>query len=156
MAGERTPRMLESRDQETRPTSWKPPSVLPDPAPQDGWVFRWIRIATLGISDNPNVSMRFREGWEPVKAEDHPELALSADATAEWTKRGGIEVGGLLLCKMPAEVAKQRQDYYEKMANQQMESVDNTFMRENDPRMPLLKPERKTMVSFGGSVRTKK
>ena len=75
MAEQRTKRDAESREVETRPSdSWLPASVLPTPAPQDGWVFRYIRTSTLGHADNTNVSQAFREGWVPVKAEDHPEL----------------------------------------------------------------------------------
>jgi hypothetical protein len=59
-------------------------------------------------------------------------------------------VGGLLLCKMPAENAQRRQDFYAGKAEQQVDSIDNIYLRENDPRMPMLKPERKTRVTFGG------
>ena len=144
---DRTPRDAETRMAQTRQMSWKPPSLLPDPTPQSGYVFRWVRTATLGTADNTNVSGKLREGWEPVKAEDHPELMLAADKDSRF--KGNVEVGGLLLCKMPAEMAKQRDAYYGDMARAQMESVDNNFMRENDPRMPLLKPERSSRVTFG-------
>ena len=63
--------------------------------------------------------------------------------------KGNIEIGGLLLCKAPEETAKARQRHYEELASQQMESVDRTYMRENDPRMPVLKPDRTTRTTFG-------
>ena len=150
MANERKPREIETRANETRNQSWKPPSVLPDPIPQDGWVFRWVRTASLNQLDNKNTSMRLREGWEPVRAEDHPELQIMSDHNSEWAKRGAIEVGGLLLCKMPVEKSQARQDFYAQKAEQQVNSIDNNYLRENDPRMPMLKPERKTRVTFGG------
>jgi len=150
MAEERTPRTNESRETENRPSdSWKPASVLPVPAPQDGYVFRWVRTSTLGQSDNTNVSQKFREGWVPVKAEDHPELEVMSDVGSRFA--GNIEIGGLLLCKAPEEDMRQRQEYYQKMAAQQMESVDNSFMRENDPRMPLMNTERTSRTTFGRS-----
>ena len=66
----------EERSETTRPETWTPPPLLPDPTPQKGWAFRWIRTSMVGKADNTNVSMRFREGWEAVKAEDHPELSV--------------------------------------------------------------------------------
>ena len=148
MANQRTPRSNESRETETRTSdSWTPASVLPVPAPKDGWAFRWIRTSVLGQPDNTNVSQKMREGWVPVKADDHPEMQVVSDLNSRFV--GNIEVGGLLLCKAPQEEMDKRQEYYQKMAAQQMESVDNSFMRENDPRMPLLQPDRTTRTSFG-------
>ena len=129
-----------------RPEMWKPPELLPEPKPRDGWKHRWIRISMLGGADATNISSRLREGYEPVKAEDYPELMMHA--TQEGRFKGNIEVGGLLLCRIPAEFEKQRDEYYAKQNQAQMESVDNSFMRQNDPRMPLF-AERKSNVSFG-------
>jgi hypothetical protein len=101
----------------------------------------------LGNADASNISSKFREGYEPVRAEDHPELQLSAVTTGQF--KGCIENGGLVLCKFPAEFAKQRDEYYQTATSRAAEAVDNNLMRENDPRMPLLRPERKSRVSFG-------
>lgn len=144
---DRSPRDTESREATTRQKSWAPPNLLPDPAPQDGYKFRWVRTSTLGNADPTNVSAKLREGWEPVRAADHPELQLMSDPNSRF--KDGVEVGGLLLCKIPDEIVRQRTAYYEDMAARQMESVDNNYLRENDPRMPLLRPERATRVSFG-------
>jgi len=148
---DRTPRELATREHEARPTSWRPPSILPDPKPEPGYVYRWVRTAMTGTPDATNVSRQLREGYVPVRAEDHPELMLEADQNGRF--KGNIEVGGLLLCKIPEEVAKQREAYYRNVAQQQMDSVDNSFMRENDPRMPLLKPERISKTTFGRGPR---
>jgi hypothetical protein len=145
----REPRGLESRENEVREKAWEPANILPDPEPQDGYVFRWVRTSMVGHPDNTNVSKRFREGWEPVRAEDHPELQIMSDHNSDWAKKGGIEVGGLLLCKAAQETVAKRQDYYSKHAASQMQAVDNAYMRENDPRMPVLAPDRKTRVAFG-------
>ncbi len=139
------------REEEKREEPWTPPSLLPTPKPQDGYVFRWIRTRMLGVEDNMNVSKAFREGWEPVKAEDHPELMGMNDFRSQFSEN--FEQGGLLLCKMSEEKMKQKREYLSRKADSQMEAVDNSFMRENNPRMPLLKPERSTKVTFGGGER---
>lgn len=145
MVEPRTPREVEVRERSTRPTAWAPPSLLPDPLPQDGWVFRWIRRAFMGADDAMNVSTRMREGWEPVRLEDHPELKLGF---ATDRVKGNVEVGGLILCKAPAELMAQRDQYFRQQARMQMDAVNNSYLRENDPRMPKFSEE-KTEVSFG-------
>jgi len=146
---ERTPRSQETRVEDVRPQddSWVPSSILPVPDPQDGWVFRWIRTSIMGQSDNPNVSKKFRDGWVPVKVEDHPELKTLSDINSQF--KGNIEQGGLLLCKAAKEKMDARNAHYQEIAKQQMESVDSNYMRENDPRMPLLRPEKSTRTTFG-------
>ena len=145
---ERTDRSHDTREDFVREDdSWVPSSVLPTPDPQDGWIFRWIRTSVLGQADNTNVSKKFREGWIPVKADDHPELKVMPDINSQFN--GNLEVGGLLLCKAPAEKMRARTKHYENVARRQMESVDSNYMRENDPRMPLLRPEKNTRTTFG-------
>lgn len=143
----RIDRELQSRERESRArAAYVPPQQLPDPDPQSGYAFRWVRTALAGQSDARNVSVRRREGWEPVRAEDHPELMLSLDANSQAS--GNVEIGGLMLCKAPQENAEARQAHYEALSQQQMQSVDNNFMRENDPRMPLFS-EKRSEVTFG-------
>ena len=142
MAENRAPRDLVSREKQAH-SVYVPPSALPDPTPEPGWEYRWIGTHVLGQADPSNVSRRMREGWEPVKAEDHPELRLFGNE-----KTGNVEIGGLMLCKMPTERALARTEYYARLAEGQMQSVDNSFMRESDPRMPLFR-ERKSEVKFG-------
>ena len=146
MAENRLARELENRESAQRNKVWTPPQTLPAPNPQPGWVFRYIRTSTMGQADPQNTSAKFREGWEPVKAEDHPELMHHTDPNSKL--KGNIEIGGLLLCKAPEELMKQRDDYYAQQAKAQLQSVDNNFMRLNDERMPLFS-EKKTTVSFG-------
>jgi hypothetical protein len=126
---------------------------MPNPIP--GWSFRYIRVALMGQSDPTNVSAKFREGWEPVRAEDHPELCHLADETPNSRFKGNIEIGGLLLCKAPEEMVKQRRDYYEKMASSQMDAVDNNFLRQKDSRSNMsLFADRKSEVKFGVGSKT--
>jgi len=144
---DRTPRTAETRDAGERKRTWQQPSALPTPEPKDGMSFGWIRTSTLGEADNRNVSMRFREGYTPVKAEDHPELMVMSDVDSRF--KGNIEVGGLLLCSIPTEIVEDRNDQMAQKAKQQMDSVDRNYLRESDPRMPVLKPERSSRTSFG-------
>lgn len=145
----RAKRETESREAHARPKHWMPPQLLPDPNPEPGYAFRWIRVSTLNKEDPTNVSAKLREGWEPVKASDHPEIRLFGSTNGQFPD--SVQVGGLLLCKTPVEFTEQRDAYYRQQAEAQMNSVDNTFMRENDPRMPMFK-ERKSTVSFGKGV----
>jgi hypothetical protein len=145
----RTSRDLETREKLERPKQWLPPQLLPDPTPEPGFAFRWIRISTLNKADATNLSSKLREGWEPVKASDHPEIRIFGEPDGRFPD--SVEVGGLLLCKTPLEFAEQRDAYYRQQAEAQMNSVDNTFMRENDPRMPMFK-ERSSKVTFGKGI----
>jgi hypothetical protein len=142
----RMTRELDTREKMERPKQWMPPQLLPDPTPEAGYAYRWIRIASLGKDDATNISGKLREGWEPVRASDHPEIRLFGSSNPKFPDC--VEVGGLLLCKTPVEFTEQRNDYYRNQAEAQMNSVDNTYMRENDPRMPMFK-ERKSTVTFG-------
>jgi len=142
MADNRTPRDIVSREKTARAV-YVPPTNLPDPTPEPGYAYRWIATHVLGQADLNNVSRKMREGWVPVKATDHPELMMVGNAAT-----GNVEIGGLMLCKMPKEMAVARDEFYQNQAQTQMESVDNHFMRNNDPRMPLFS-ERKSTTSRG-------
>jgi hypothetical protein len=148
MADTRKSRESETRKKTQRPSdTWKPSSVLPTPEPQDGYEFRWIRTSMLEVADNKNVSKRFREGWVPVKADEvESEYAQISDVDSRF--EGCIEHGGLLLCKIPTEIIEQRRAYYRKFGQQQMESVDEGFFRENNPAMAKF-AERKSRNDFG-------
>lgn len=143
----RAKREHDTREVSSRPASWKPPTVLPVPDPQDGYEFRWIRVSMRGNSDNTNVSRKYREGWEPVRLEDHPELKLLPDIDSRFD--GAAVIGGLMLCKNTTELMDQKREYNQEQAEGQMQAVDNNLMRENDARMPLLPPDRSTRVKFG-------
>ena len=142
----RKPRELEARQEMQRPTSWRLPDALPSPNNRPGLSHRWVRTSTLGTSDPSNISSKFREGYEPCKAEDYPELMMHA--AIEGRFKGGIEVGGLLLCRIPAEFMDQREAHFAKLNKAQMDSVDNTYMKDNDPRMQKF-AERSSKVTFG-------
>lgn len=146
MAENRLTRDANTRETSQRKQNWAPPQVLPDPAPVDGWVFRWIRTSIMGQFDPMNTSAKFREGWVPCKAEDHPEMQFYSDPNSRF--KGNIEVGGLMLCKAPKEMVEQRKEWFDSQAQNQLAAVDNTLMKANDARMPLFN-ERRSEVSFG-------
>lgn len=139
-------RELETRTALERPKSWQPASSLPEPDKQPGYTYRWVRVSIQGKSDQPNLSAKLREGWEPVRIEEQPQFKMMIDPNSRF--KDNIEVAGLLLCKIPEEFMAQRKSYYETKNRDQIESVNNNFMRENDPRMPLFR-EGKSSTSFG-------
>ena len=146
MAENRLDRELETRERTTRKKAWQRPETLPSPNPEPGYTYRWIRTSTHGQVDATNVSSKLREGWEPVKAVDHPEITL---VTIENEKfKDNVVIGGLMLCKAPAELVEERTEHFKEQTSNQIKSVDNNLMRENDPRMPLFH-ERKSKVTFG-------
>jgi hypothetical protein len=146
MVETRLARELDSRTQSERPKMWQPASALPEPDKQPGYAYRWIRVSNLNVADPSNVSAKMREGWEPVKSEEQPKFHMMVDPNSRF--KNNIEVGGLLLCKIPEEFMAQRSEYFAKKNRDQIESVDNNFMRENNPKMPLFS-ERKSSSSFG-------
>ena len=140
---DRTPRTTDTREATTRKRTWVRPSTLPNPTPVPGLKFRWVRISTLGRSDTPNVSSRFREGYVPVKAKSQPDMKVDSNSD------GNIEIGGMLLCAIPTEIAEDRTAVQERQSYQQLEAADRNFLRESDPRMPVIKPEGGSGQTFG-------
>lgn len=138
----RATRDSETRDEDKRVEPWNPAATLPTPAEMDGWRFKWVRRLSLGETDVMNMSKRRREGWEPVPAEEQPDLADFTDTP------GVIEIGGLVLCKMPEERARSRDKYFSDKARSQVDGLNRQFSTEASPdnRMPLFE-ERKTKVT---------
>jgi len=146
MTANRTPRELNTRAMVERPKQWSPPELLPEPEKEPGYRYRWIRVSNLNVADPRNLSGKLREGWEPVKVEEQPQFQLLIDPSSRF--KDNIEVGGLLLCKTPEEFVEQRNAYYAKQTQAQTDAVDNSFMSQSDPKMPLFR-ERKSTTSFG-------
>lgn len=149
MAENRLNRELDTREKAARKRSWVRPDTLPTPLPEEGYQYHWVRVSTRGETDPMNVSLKLREGWEPVKASDHPEIFIAGIENDRF--KDNILIGGLLLCKAPIELVQERNEFFNQESQKQIQSVDHSLMRENDPRMPLFN-ERKTKVSFGRGV----
>lgn len=145
-----------SRDSETRvemlrPQMWRAPETLPSPDSRPGWTHRWVRTSTMGVADPGNISSKLREGYEPCKAEEYPELMMHASTEGRF--KGTIEVGGLLLCRIPSEFLEQRMKHYDEKNRMQMESVDNTFLRDRDARSNMaMIVDKKSRVTFGSGT----
>jgi hypothetical protein len=145
-AQNRLARELDTRAEMQRPTSWQAPETLPSPNPRPGISHRWVRTSMVGHSDVQNISSKLREGYEPCKAEDYPEMMMHASTEGRF--KGNIEVGGLVLCSIPSEFLVQRDAHFAGINKATMESVDNNFMKDSDPRMSKFS-EKSTKVTFG-------
>ena len=146
MAENRLERAHTTREKTARKRTWRRPEVLPTPDAKDGYSFHWVRVATRGNPDPTNITSKLREGWEPAKASDHPEIELVVTENERF--KDNIVIGGLMLCKAPQELVEDRTDYYQEQSASQMRSVDNNLMRESDPRMPIFN-DRRSKVTFG-------
>ena len=149
MATNRNTREIDTRATSERPKQWAPAELLPEPDKQAGYAYRWIRVSTLSQADPRNLSGKLREGWEPVNVEEQPQFQLLIDPNSRF--KDNIEIGGLLLCKTPIEFVDQRNTFYQRQAENQMEAVDSNLMRQSDPRMPLFK-ESKSSTTFGKGI----
>ena len=144
----KTPRASQSRVSEKRPTTWTPPSSLDAPTAPDGFRHRWIRTETMGFDDTQNVSGKMRSGWEFVRADEYPNDNYPSVNDGKYA--GMIGVGGLVLARIPEEIAKSREAYFNKVTAERSDAVDNDLMKEQHPSMPI-NNNRQTRVTFGGS-----
>lgn len=147
---DRTPRTSETREQTSRRKPWAPPSHLEAPPPPEGYVHRWVRVSMRGEEDKMNVHAKIREGWEPVRADEYPSYQAPVIDSGKY--EGVIGQGGLMLCRMPAETASERNAYYGGRTREQMQAVDQDLMKEQHPSMPI-NSSRQSRVSFGGRAR---
>ena len=145
----KTSRASQTRSKSERPKVWVPPSSLDAPPAPDGFRYRWIRAESVGFQDTKNIASRLREGYELVRAEE-VENASDYPVLDEGRYKGVIGVGGLLLAKVPIEIAKQRQEYMTRRHAERSEAVNNDLMKEQDKRMPI-NVDRQTRVTFGGT-----
>ena len=144
-----TSRASQTRTKSERPKVWVPPSALDAPPAPDGFRYRWIRAEVVGFQDTKNVTGRLREGYELVRAEE-VENAGDYPVLEDGKYKGVIGVGGLLLAKVPNEIAQQRQDYMTGRHQDRDQAVKNDLMKEQDSRMPI-NVERQSRVTFGGT-----
>jgi hypothetical protein len=144
----KTSRASETRDKVKKPVTWAPPSSLDAPPAPNGYRHRWIRVETLGFDDTKNVSGKMREGWELVRSDEYPEQNFPTINTGKYS--GVIGVGGLVLARIPEEIALSREAYYNKQTKDRDEAVKNDVLKDQHPSMPI-NADRQTRVTFGGS-----
>ena len=147
----RTSRASQTREKTSKPKVWSPPSSLDAPPAPIGFVHRWIRTETLGFQDTKNVAGRIRSGYELVRADEYPDSDYPIVEDGKYA--GVIGVGGLVLTRVPEEIAKQRQDYYAKQGMEQVQALDNDLMKEQHQSMPI-NIDRQSRVTFGGSKKS--
>jgi len=147
----RTSRASQTREKETRKKVWTPPSSLDAPPAPTGFKHRWIRAESLGFNDAKNVNGRLRQGYELVRSDEYPNADYPVVEDGKYA--GVIGVGGLLLTRVPEEIAQQRTDHYVKQGQENVEAVDNDLMTEQHPSMPI-NIDRQTRVTFGGSKKS--
>ena len=149
---EKTSRANQTRSKTERPKVWIPPSSLDAPPAPDGFRYRWIRAESLGFDDSKNIQGRLRSGYELVRAEE-VENASDYPVLDTGKYKGVIGVGGLLLAKVPDEIAAQRTAYIKRRTDGMNEAVDNDLMREQHKSMPI-NIDRQSRVTFGGTKKS--
>ena len=144
----KTPRASQTRTAEKRPTTWTPPSSLDAPPAPAGFRHRWIRTEVLGFDDTKNMSGKIRSGWELVRADEYPDTVYPEIKDGKYS--GVIGVGGLVLARIPEEVAKSREAYFNKQTQDREEAINNDLLKDQHPSMPI-NSDRQTRVTFGGT-----
>ena len=144
----KTSRASETRTKTDRPKVWTPPSSLDAPPAPDGFRHRWIRAESAGFDDTKNISGKLRSGWEFVRADEYPDSNYPQVKDGKYA--GVIGVGGLLLARIPEEIAKSREEYYAKRTQEREDAIANDPMKEQHPSMPI-SSDRQTRVTFGGT-----
>ena len=147
----KTSRASQTREKETRKKVWTPPSALDAPPAPTGFRHRWIRAESVGFHDTKNVSGRIREGYELVRSDEYPDQDYPMVEDGKY--KGVIGVGGLVLARVPEEIAQQRSDYYAQQHKEKVEAMDNDLMKEEHPSMPI-DIDRQSRVTFGGSKKS--
>jgi hypothetical protein len=136
-----------SREKTARRKAWAPPSRLDAPPAPPGFKHRWIRAEAGGQDDRINVSAKMREGYELVRADEHPDF--QSPSVEDGRHAGVLGVGGLLLARIPEEMAEDRNAYYASRTHDQLQSVDNELLKSNShSTMRINSPQRQTKVSF--------
>ena len=146
-----TSRASQTRQKTERPKVWTPPSSLAAPLAPDGFRHRWIRAESLGFQDSKNVSGRLRSGYELVRADEYKDSDYPVITEGKY--KGIIGVGGLVLARVPEEIAKQRTEYFQRQTEGQNEAVEHDLMKEEHKSMPI-DVNRQSRVTFGGTKKS--
>ena len=148
MTENKTSRASQTRSKTERPKVWTPPSSLDAPKAPTGFRHRWIRVETMGFDDTKNLQGKLRSGWELVRADEYP--GSEYPVINEGKYKGMIGVGGLVLARIPEEIAKLRDEYYQSMTREANEALQHDLDKEQHKSMPI-QQERQSRVTFGGT-----
>ena len=148
MENNKTSRAGQTRSKTERPKVWTPPSSLDAPKAPTGFRHRWIRVETMGFDDTKNLQGKLRSGWELVRADEYP--GSQYPVINEGKYKGLIGVGGLVLARIPEEIAKLRDEYYQNMTREANEALQHDLDKEQHKSMPI-QQERQSRVTFGGT-----
>jgi len=143
-------RASQTREKQKRKQVWTPPSYLDTPNAPNGFRHRWVRVEILGYVDTKNIQGRLRSGYELVRADEYPEDDYPAIPDGKYS--GVIGHGGLVLTRVPEEIAQQRADYFKGLAKDQIEAVDNDLLKAEHKSMPI-DIDRQSRTTFGGRKR---
>ena len=141
-------RASQTKAETAKKVVWTPPSSLDAPNAPAGYRHRWIRAEVMGFDDTKNMTAMIRSGYELVRADEYPEEDYPVMKEGKYA--GMIGVGGLVLARIPEEIAKARQDYYDKQNEAKEEAIKHDILKEQHPSMPISQ-ERQTRVTFGGT-----
>ena len=144
----KTSRASQTRSKTERPKVWTPPSSLDAPKAPHGYRHRWIRVETMGFDDTKNVQGKLRTGWELVRADEYP--GSEYPIITEGKYKGMIGVGGLVLARIPEEIAKSRDEYFRNMTRDANEALEHDLKKEQHKSMPISQ-DRQSRVQFGGT-----
>ena len=147
----KTSRASQTRAKQELKKVWTPPNSLDAPPAPTGFRHQWIRAEILGQSDAKNVASSLREGWELVRGDEYPDSQYPTMHEGRYA--GVIGVGGLLLARIPEEIALQIDEYYKKQTRDKEEAVENNLMKEQHPSMRFTN-ESNTRVTFGGTKKS--
>ena len=148
MTDQKTSRAAGTRSKTERPKVYKPPSSLDAPPAPDGFRHRWIRAESVGFQDSKNIFGRLREGYELVRADEYKDSDYPVVTDGKYA--GVIGVGGLLLARIPEELAQGRSQYQKTLSEGQDEAIENDLLKDQDKRMPI-KVDRSSKHTFGGT-----
>ena len=144
----KTSRASQTRTKAEAKKVWTPPTSLDAPPAPKGFRHQWIRAEILGHQDTSNIAKNIREGYELVRADEYPDSDYPAMSEGRYA--GVIGVGGLLLARIPEEVAKSREEYFSQKTADGNEAISTDLLKEQHPSMPI-NEDRQTRVTFGGS-----
>ena len=147
----KTSRASQTRSKTESKKVWTPPTSLDAPPAPKGYSHQWIRAEILGHQDTSNIARKLREGYELVRADEYPDQDFPSMNEGRYA--GMIGVGGLLLARIPEEIALQIDEYYKKQTQNKEEAVNNNLMKEQHPSMRFSK-EADTRVTFGGTKKS--